>query len=451
MGCACRRPQQPAAAPGRAKRATPQASPDLRPRRASPHSTACASTQLRAPGASLAQEYSHDSGLAAPLLHGHSPAGAGGGPPSRLGSRQPSLAGPSAGPPGGYAPPQLAAAAAAAAAHDEALDDFPSAFPAAGAGAAILGSPSAGAGAAAAAKAFAAADAAAEAGARPSARVTGIIYGIINGVVGLPCMIGFAAVIFSVRGEARRCMHGSRPAVAWLAAARGRWSARPTRPGPRPPSPGKSRAAPRRGCRLGSGARGCGARPRPGSRGARASRPPARARSAGAPPPLPCSPAPPPQDPMYKPMLGDLARFSFLAAAVHQVRLATLPCPWLARLHCGHCKQRRPPPPVPLVDAPRQAALSTDLAPPPNRAAAPQTVFTLLSTIPFAVGQPQDVGLIFLSSMATGVAEIGREVRLAGASAALEARVPLRGGAVGRGARAREREGERELQGRAPL
>jgi hypothetical protein len=39
-----------------------------------------------------------------------------------------------------------------------------------------------------------------------------------------------------------------------------------------------------------------------------------------------------------------------------------------------------------------------------------QLVFTLFSSLPFAVGQPQDVGLIFLSSMATGVAEIGREV-----------------------------------------
>jgi hypothetical protein len=63
------------------------------------------------------------------------------------------------------------------------------------------------------------------------------------------------------------------------------------------------------------------------------------------------------QDPAYKPMLGELARFSFLAAAIHQM------------------------------------------------------TFTLLSSLPFAVGQPQDVGLIFLSSMATGVAEIGRQVR----------------------------------------
>ncbi|KAI8470530.1 MAG: hypothetical protein J3K34DRAFT_255209 [Monoraphidium minutum] len=90
--------------------------------------------------------------------------------------------------------------------------------------------------------------------------MTALIYGIINAVVGLPCMIGFAAVIFS--------------------------------------------------------------------------------------------------DPMYKPVLGELARFSFLAAAVHQA------------------------------------------------------AFTLLSSLPFAVGQPQDVGLIFLSSMATGVAEIGRQVNL---------------------------------------
>jgi SulP family sulfate permease len=61
------------------------------------------------------------------------------------------------------------------------------------------------------------------------------------------------------------------------------------------------------------------------------------------------------QDPTFKPLLGQLARISFFSAAMHQL------------------------------------------------------VFTLFSTLPFAVGQPQDVGLIFLSSMATGVAEIGRE------------------------------------------
>jgi SulP family sulfate permease len=62
-----------------------------------------------------------------------------------------------------------------------------------------------------------------------------------------------------------------------------------------------------------------------------------------------------PQDPTFKPLLGQLARISFFSAAVHQL------------------------------------------------------VFTIFSTLPFAVGQPQDVGLIFLSSMATGIADIGRE------------------------------------------
>lgn len=61
------------------------------------------------------------------------------------------------------------------------------------------------------------------------------------------------------------------------------------------------------------------------------------------------------QDPTYKPLLGQLARIAFFSAAMHQL------------------------------------------------------VFTIFSTLPFAVGQPQDVGLIFLSSMATGVAEIGRQ------------------------------------------
>lgn len=45
-------------------------------------------------------------------------------------------------------------------------------------------------------------------------------------------------------------------------------------------------------------------------------------------------------------------------------------------------------------------------------AAVHQLVFTLCSSLPFAVGQPQDVGLIFLSSMATGIAQIGSEVGL---------------------------------------
>ncbi|KAF8062987.1 hypothetical protein HT031_003826 [Scenedesmus sp. PABB004] len=61
------------------------------------------------------------------------------------------------------------------------------------------------------------------------------------------------------------------------------------------------------------------------------------------------------QDPIYKPLLGQLARIAFFSAAVHQA------------------------------------------------------VFTACSTLPFAVGQPQDVGLIFLSAMATGVADIGRD------------------------------------------
>ncbi|KAF6261741.1 hypothetical protein COO60DRAFT_1699671 [Scenedesmus sp. NREL 46B-D3] len=64
------------------------------------------------------------------------------------------------------------------------------------------------------------------------------------------------------------------------------------------------------------------------------------------------------QDATFKPLLGQLARISFFSAAVHQL------------------------------------------------------VFTLFSTLPFAVGQPQDVGLIFLSSMASGIAEIGRQQSL---------------------------------------
>ena len=35
-----------------------------------------------------------------------------------------------------------------------------------------------------------------------------------------------------------------------------------------------------------------------------------------------------------------------------------------------------------------------------------QTVFTMKSTLPFAVGQVQDVGLIFLSAMASSIARI---------------------------------------------
>lgn len=64
------------------------------------------------------------------------------------------------------------------------------------------------------------------------------------------------------------------------------------------------------------------------------------------------------QDPLYHTLLGQLARFSFFSAAVHQA------------------------------------------------------IFTLCSSLPFAVGQPQDVGLIFLSSMATGIADLGRELKL---------------------------------------
>lgn len=64
------------------------------------------------------------------------------------------------------------------------------------------------------------------------------------------------------------------------------------------------------------------------------------------------------QDAVYGPLLGQLARFSFFSAAMHQL------------------------------------------------------AFTVFSTLPFAVGQPQDVGLIFLSAMATDVAEIGREQQL---------------------------------------
>ena len=38
-----------------------------------------------------------------------------------------------------------------------------------------------------------------------------------------------------------------------------------------------------------------------------------------------------------------------------------------------------------------------------------QTVFTLKSTLPFAVGQVQDVGLIFLSAMASSIAQICKD------------------------------------------
>eukprot|EP00878_Enallax_costatus_P013193 GHUV01013790.1.p1 GENE.GHUV01013790.1~~GHUV01013790.1.p1 ORF type:complete len:1035 (+),score=287.38 GHUV01013790.1:628-3732(+) len=62
------------------------------------------------------------------------------------------------------------------------------------------------------------------------------------------------------------------------------------------------------------------------------------------------------QDATYKPYLGQLARMSFFSAAIHQL------------------------------------------------------VFTIWSSLPFAVGQPQDVGLIFLSAMATSIAEIGHDV-----------------------------------------
>jgi hypothetical protein len=58
------------------------------------------------------------------------------------------------------------------------------------------------------------------------------------------------------------------------------------------------------------------------------------------------------QDPMYEPYLGSLCKFFFFSSAVHQF------------------------------------------------------TFMLLSTMPFAVGQVQDVGLIFLSSMATSIADI---------------------------------------------
>lgn len=66
--------------------------------------------------------------------------------------------------------------------------------------------------------------------------------------------------------------------------------------------------------------------------------------SAGTPPPTVTTL----QHPTFKPLLGQLARLSFASAALHQL------------------------------------------------------VFTLSSRLPFAVGQPQDVGLIFLSSMASG-------------------------------------------------
>jgi len=59
------------------------------------------------------------------------------------------------------------------------------------------------------------------------------------------------------------------------------------------------------------------------------------------------------QHPTYRPLLGQLARFSFLAAATHQL------------------------------------------------------CFAAMSTLPFAVGQPQDTGLIVLSAIATSVAEYG--------------------------------------------
>ena len=58
------------------------------------------------------------------------------------------------------------------------------------------------------------------------------------------------------------------------------------------------------------------------------------------------------QDPIYRPFLTLLAKLLFLSSAIHQL------------------------------------------------------VFALCSTLPFAVGQVQDVGLIFLSAMASSVAEI---------------------------------------------
>eukprot|EP00208_Stichococcus_sp_RCC1054_P002786 CAMPEP_0206138434 /NCGR_PEP_ID=MMETSP1473-20131121/3325_1 /ASSEMBLY_ACC=CAM_ASM_001109 /TAXON_ID=1461547 /ORGANISM="Stichococcus sp, Strain RCC1054" /LENGTH=727 /DNA_ID=CAMNT_0053531873 /DNA_START=75 /DNA_END=2255 /DNA_ORIENTATION=- len=58
------------------------------------------------------------------------------------------------------------------------------------------------------------------------------------------------------------------------------------------------------------------------------------------------------KDPLYRPWVGQLAKLGFLASGLHQV------------------------------------------------------VFTLMSTLPYAVGQVQDVGLIFLSAMATSIAAI---------------------------------------------
>jgi hypothetical protein len=105
-------------------------------------------------------------------------------------------------------------------------------------------------------------------------------------------------------------------------------------------------------------------------------------------------------------MLGELARFSFLAAAVHQVGWAQ---GWLFVWWGGVERWARPAPRSRRPPLPARAALFT--LPGPASLASPQSAFTLLSSLPFAVGQPQDVGLIFLSSMATGVAEIGRQVR----------------------------------------
>jgi hypothetical protein len=130
---------------------------------------------------------------------------------------------------------------------------------------------------------------------RGSGTLDAVVYGVINAIVGVPCMIAFAAVIFSV---------------------------------------GRGRGTTLRGWRLRGRARVVAPRVFRGALGGAATCVPPSFPAAFLLPnhapswryPLlrdgPCPPpyAPPPlQDPTYKPMLGELARFSFLAAAVHQV------------------------------------------------------------------------------------------------------------------------------------
>jgi hypothetical protein len=137
------------------------------------------------------------------------------------------------------------------------------------------------------------------------------------------------------------------------------------------------------------------------------------------------------RDPFFKPYLGNLVKLVFLVGAVLWAAVrcrAALRCAvrWHAALSCTALLlskttacTKKPLTPRPASPAWLRTHPPTHPRPAPSSplqsSALHQAAFAALSSMPFAVGQVQDVGLIFLSAIASAVVDQCSAAGLSGA------------------------------------